>query len=76
VKNENCDLPADSCNILKRWKNYSSQLLNVDNVNDVRQMEAHMAEPLVPGPSRLEVEIAIAKLKSKNRRVVMKFQRN
>jgi hypothetical protein len=29
----------------------------------VRQIEVHTAEPLVPGPSRLEVEIAIAKLK-------------
>jgi hypothetical protein len=37
--------------------------LNVHNVSDVRQIEVHMAEPLVPGPSRLEVEIAIAKLK-------------
>jgi hypothetical protein len=33
------------------------------NVSDVRQIEVHMAEPLVPGPSRLQVEIAIAKLK-------------
>jgi hypothetical protein len=32
-------------------------------VSDVRQIEVHTAEPLVPGPSRLEVEIAIAKLK-------------
>jgi hypothetical protein len=35
----------------------------VHNVSDVRQTEVHTAEPLVPGPSRLEVEIAIAKLK-------------
>jgi hypothetical protein len=35
----------------------------VDNVSVVRQIEVHTAEPLVPGPSRLEVEIAIAKLK-------------
>jgi hypothetical protein len=35
----------------------------VYNVSDVRQTEARTAEPLVPGPSRLEVEIAIAKLK-------------
>jgi hypothetical protein len=40
-----------------------SQLLNVHNVSDVRQIEVHVAEPLVAGPSRLEVEIAIAKLK-------------
>jgi hypothetical protein len=37
--------------------------LNVQNVSDVRQIEVHTAEPLVPGPGRLEVEIAIAKLK-------------
>jgi hypothetical protein len=54
---------ADSHNILNRWKNYFSQLLNVHNVSDVRQIEVHMVEPLVPGPSRLEVEIAIATFK-------------
>jgi hypothetical protein len=43
------------------WKSYFSQLLNVHNVIDVRQVET--AEPLVPGPSHLEVEISIAKLK-------------
>jgi hypothetical protein len=63
VKDENGDLLADSHNILNRRKNYFSQLLNVHNVSDVRQIEIHMAEPLVPGPSRLEVEIGIAKLK-------------
>jgi hypothetical protein len=62
VKDENGNLLEDSHNILNRWKNYS-QLLNVHNVGDVRQIEIHMAEPLVPGPSLLEVEIAIAKLK-------------
>jgi hypothetical protein len=35
----------------------------VHNVSDVRQTEVYTAEPLVPGSSRLEVEIAIAKLK-------------
>jgi hypothetical protein len=35
----------------------------VHNVSDVRQIEVHTAEPLMPGPSRLEVEISIAKLK-------------
>jgi hypothetical protein len=35
----------------------------VHNVSDVRQIEVHKAEPLVPGPSCLEVEIAIVKLK-------------
>jgi hypothetical protein len=62
VKFENGDLLADSRNILNRWKNYFSQLLNV-LVSEVRQIEVHAAEPLVSGPSRIEVEIAIAKLK-------------
>jgi hypothetical protein len=30
---------------------------------DVRQIEVHMAEPLVPGTNSLEIKIAIAKLK-------------
>jgi hypothetical protein len=63
VKDEDGDLLADSQNILSRWKNYFSQLLNVHNVSDVRQIEVHTAEPSVRGLSRLEVEIAIAKLK-------------
>jgi hypothetical protein len=33
VKHENGDLLADSHNILNRWKNYFSQLLNVFNVS-------------------------------------------
>jgi hypothetical protein len=72
VKDENGDLLADSYNILNKWKNYFSQLLNVHNVRDVRQVEVHMAEPLVPVSGRLEIEIAIAKLKSVNRHVVCK----
>jgi hypothetical protein len=61
VQDENVDLFAYSLNILNRWKNYFYQLLNVHNVSDVRQIEVHIAQPLIPGPSRLEVEIAIAK---------------
>jgi hypothetical protein len=63
VKDENGDLLVDSNNILNRWKNYFSQLLNVYNVSEVRQIEVHMAEILVPDPSRREAKIAIAKLK-------------
>jgi hypothetical protein len=36
VKDENGDLLADSHNILNRWKNYFSQLLDVHRVIDVR----------------------------------------
>jgi hypothetical protein len=62
VKDENGVLLADSHNILNRWKYYFSQLLDVHNVSDIRQIEVHMVEPFVPGSSRLEAEIAIEKL--------------
>jgi hypothetical protein len=42
---------------------FFSQLLNVHYVSDVRQIEVHRAEQSVPGPSYLDVEIAVAKLK-------------
>jgi hypothetical protein len=66
VKDENGDFLADSHNILNRWNNYFSQLLNVHNVSDDRQIEVHMAEPLIPGSSHLKVEIAIAKFNKYN----------
>jgi hypothetical protein len=64
VKDEISDLLADSHDILNRWKNYFSQLLNIHRASDVRQIEIHTAEPLVPGTNPFEVEIAIANLKS------------
>jgi hypothetical protein len=48
---------------LNRWRNYFSQLLNIHRASDARQIEIHIAEPLVPDPRLFEVEIAIAKLK-------------
>ena len=39
-----------------------SQLLNVHGFYDVRQTEIHIAEPLVPEPSAIEVELATEKL--------------
>jgi hypothetical protein len=38
MKDENGELLADSHNILNMWKNYFSQLLNMHNVRDVRQI--------------------------------------
>ena len=49
---------------MARWRNHFSQLLNVLEVNDVKQTEIHTAEPLVPESSAFEVELAIEKLKS------------
>ena len=64
MKDGKGDLIAGSHSILARWMNYSSQILNVHGVNDVRQTEIHTAEPLVPEPSTfVETELAIEKLK-------------
>jgi hypothetical protein len=59
VKDEKGDLLADSHNILNRWKNYFSQLLNVHRVSDVRQIEMHTAEPLVPDPALLRLKLLL-----------------
>jgi hypothetical protein len=64
TKDENGNLLADPQNVLNMWKNFFNQVLNVHAVHDVRQMDIHTAEPLVPEPSLVEVEIAIGKLKS------------
>jgi S-adenosylhomocysteine hydrolase len=45
-------------------------------MSDVRQMEVHTVESLVSGSGHFEVEIAIAKLKTINCQVVIKFQQN
>jgi hypothetical protein len=60
VKVEKRDLLADPHNILSRWKNYFSQLLNVHN--SVTLGRQYQIEPLVPSPSHTEIEIAFAKL--------------
>jgi hypothetical protein len=39
-------------------------VLNVHGVHEVRQTDIHTAEPLVPEPSLVEVEIATGKLRS------------
>ena len=58
------DLVADSHSVLARWRNHLSQILNIHGVNDVSQTEIHTAEPLVPEPSAVEVQLAVEKLKS------------
>jgi hypothetical protein len=62
IKDENGNLLADPQSVLNRWKNFFNQVLNVHGVHDVRQMDIHTAEPLVPEPSLVEVEI-VGKLK-------------
>ena len=63
VKDENGDLVTDLHNILARWMNHFSQLLNVHGVSDVRQTEIHTTEPLVLESSTCKVEMATGKLK-------------
>jgi hypothetical protein len=73
VRDENGDLLADSHSILKRRKNDFCQLLNVHEVNDIRQTEIYRAEPLAPQPSSSEVEIATEIWKGINHQVLIKF---
>jgi hypothetical protein len=46
------------------WKHFFNQVLNVHGIHDVRQMDIHTAEPLVPEPSPVEEETVIGKFKS------------
>jgi hypothetical protein len=39
-------------------------VLNVHGVHNVREMDVHTAEPLIPEPSLVKVEIAIGNLRS------------
>jgi hypothetical protein len=59
VKDENGDLLAYSHNMLNMRKNYFSQLLNVHRISDVRQIEIHRAELLIPDASPPEVELLL-----------------
>jgi hypothetical protein len=73
----NGDLVRESYSILAMWRNRFSQLLNVHVVNDVRQTEIHIAEPLESGPSAFEVETATETLKkTKKKHVLIKSQHN
>jgi SLT domain-containing protein len=64
IKNENGNLLADPQSVLNRWKKFFNQVLNIHGAHDVGQMDIHMAQPLVPEPSLVKLEIATGKLKS------------
>jgi hypothetical protein len=53
---------VDPQSVLNRWKNFFNQVLNVHGVHNVRHEDIQKAEPLVPEPSLVKVEIAIGKL--------------
>jgi hypothetical protein len=61
---ENGNLLADPQSVWNMWKNIFNHVLNVRGFHDVRQMDIHMAEPLIPEPSLVELEIAIGKFES------------
>ena len=63
VKDKKSDWVTGSHSILTTWRNHFSQLLNVHEVNDVRQVDIHTVEPPVSEPSAFEIEVAIEKLK-------------
>jgi hypothetical protein len=52
IKVENGYMLADPQSVLNRWKNFFDQLLNICEVHDVRQMDIHTAELLVPALSK------------------------
>jgi hypothetical protein len=64
INDDNGNLLADIQSVLNKWKSFFNQVLNVHGVHDVRQMDIHTAEPLVPEPRLVEMEIVIGKLKS------------
>jgi len=51
VKDEKGDMVTDCLSIEARWRNHFSYLLNLREVNDVKQAELHTKEPLVPQTS-------------------------
>jgi hypothetical protein len=63
IKDENGNLIGDPQSVLNRWKKFFNQVLNVHGVHDVRHIDIHMAQPLIPESNFIDVEIAIGKLK-------------
>jgi hypothetical protein len=59
----NCDVLAESRNILKKWNIYCLQLLNVYGIDYARLTEMHTAESLTPDHSSSEIHIPTEKLK-------------
>jgi hypothetical protein len=63
IKDANGNLLTDLQSVLNRWKKFFNLVLNVHGVHDVRQMDIHTAEQLVPEISLIKVENVIGKLK-------------
>jgi hypothetical protein len=76
VKDENGHLLSYSDNNGNGLESFFSQLLNVHNVSDIRQIEIYTAEQPVPGTNHLHIDISIAQLKSRNFQAMIKFRQN
>ena len=57
IRNERGDLQADPTKIIDVWKSYFDKLLNVHNGERTQEFEIHIAEPWIPEPIEIEVEI-------------------
>jgi hypothetical protein len=62
-EDENGNLVTNPHSVLNRWNNFFNQVLNVHWVHDVKHIDIHTAQPLVPEPSLVKVKIAIGKMK-------------
>jgi hypothetical protein len=76
IKHQNVNPLAKSQNVLNRWKDFFNQVLNIHGVYDVRQMDIHTTEPLVPGPSLVDLKLLLESLKDINPQVLMIFRLN
>jgi len=63
VKDKKGDLVTDCHSLVASWRNHFSQLLNVHGINEVRQINIHTTELLLPELSAFELKMAIEKLK-------------
>jgi hypothetical protein len=60
--------------MLRRWKKYFSEILNINGTIDCRQTEMHTAKPLVAEPSYFEAEITCKSLEGISHHVFIRFQ--
>ena len=62
-KKDDCTIVADTTSILSRWELFYINLLFVNHSVSHEGSEVYTAEPDIPDPSLIEVELAIGKLK-------------
>ena len=63
IKKQDGTIVTDGTSILSRWEQFFSNLLNVNQNTSHGGSEVYTAEPDIPDPSLIEVELAIEKLK-------------